>query len=149
MLRAAWRGRNLRGMRERRWVGAAAMVAYAAFWLAVLFGYLRVDRHDVSDALYEVIRGAAVVGPAFLLGLLVGRWWAVLGGLVFLLAAVLPERIVVDGGAVDAVLLGNYGVSLGRALALIALTTPCVIAGMLARGSAQPAPAADDELVET
>src|SRR3954449_4757405 len=136
-------------MRERGWVRAAAMIAYAAFWLAVLFGYLRVDQHDVSDALYQTIRGAAVVLPAFALGLLVRRWWALLGGLVFLLAAVLPERVVVDGGSVDAVLLGNYGVSIGRALALIALTTPCVLAGMLARGSAQPAPAADDELAET
>ena len=142
MLRGpAARWLNLVAMRERGWVSFVALVAYAAFWLAVLFGYLRIDRHDVSDALYEVIRGAAVVGPAFLLGLLVGRWWAVLGGLVFLLAAVLPERIVVDGGAVDAVLLGNYGVSLGRALALIALTPPCVIAGLLARGSPRPAAA--------
>ncbi len=120
-------------MRERGWLSAAAIVAYAAFWLAVLFGYLRVDQHDVSDALYQTVRGAAVVVPAFLLGILVGRWWAVLGGIVFLLAAALPERTVVDGGSVDAVLLGNYGVSFGRALALIALTTPCVIAGVLAR----------------
>src|SRR3954468_3610057 len=148
MLRAAWRWRNLRGMRERGWLSAAAMVAYAAFWLAVLFGYLRVDSHDISDALYQTIRGAAVVVPAFVLGLVVGRWWAVLGGLVFLLAAVLPERIVTDGGAVDAVLLGNYGVSLGRALALIALTTPCVIAGLLARGAPRPA-AAPDEVGES
>src|SRR3954468_4940412 len=137
MLRAAWRWRNLRGMRERRWLSVVAMVAYAAFWLVVLFGYLRVDSLDISDALYQMIRGAAVVVPAFVLGLVVERWWAVLGGLVFLLAAVLPERIVVDGGSVDAVLLGNYGVSLGRALSLIALTTPCVIAGLMARGTAR------------
>jgi hypothetical protein len=130
-------------MRQRRWVGFVAVVAYAAFWLAVLFGYLRVDSHDISDAAYQAIRGAAMVVPAFALGLLVGRWWAVLGGLVFLLAAVLPERIVVDGGSVDAVLLGNYGVSLGRALALIALTTPCVIAGLMARGPVRDAATPD------
>jgi hypothetical protein len=124
------------------------MIAYAAFWLAVLFGYLRVDSRDVSDALYQTIRGAAVVLPAFLLGVIAGRWWAVLGGLVFLLAAALPERVVVDGGSVDGVLLGNYGVSLGRALALIGLTTPCVIAGLIARGSARPA-AASDEVPES
>jgi hypothetical protein len=121
-------------MRQRGWLSVAAIVAYAAFWLAVLFGYLRVNQDDVSNAVYQGIRGAAVVGPAFLLGLIVARWWAVLGGLVFLLAAALPERIVTDGGPVDAVLIGNYGVSLGRALALIALTTPCVIAGLMARG---------------
>ena len=121
-------------MRERGWVTGAAIVAYCAFWLAVLFGYLRVDSNDVSDAVYQTVRGAALVLPAFLLGFAVGRWWAVLGGLVFLLAAALPERTVVDGGSVDAVLLGDYGVSLGRALALIAFTTPCVIAGVMARG---------------
>ena len=128
-------------MRERGWLSAAAIVAYAAFWLAVLFGYLRVDQHDVSDALYQVIRGASVVLPAFALGLIVRRWWAVLGGLVFLLAAVLPDRVVVDGGSIDAVLLGNYGVSIARALGLLALTTPCVIAGLLAAGrDREPAP---------
>jgi hypothetical protein len=124
-------------MRQRGWVSAVAVVAYCAFWLAVLFGYLRVDSHDVSDVVYQTIRGAAVVIPAFALGFVVARWWAVLGGLVFLLAAVLPERTVVDGGSVDAVLLGDYGVSAERALALIALTTPCVIAGLMARGPAR------------
>src|SRR3954451_5416775 len=117
------RARNLGGMRQRGWVSAVAVVAYGAFWLAVLFGYLRVDSHDMSDALYQTIRGAAVVVPAFVLGLVLGRWCPVLGGLVFLLATAFPERTVVDGGSVDAVLLGNYGVSLGRAVALIALTT--------------------------
>jgi hypothetical protein len=126
-----------------------AVVAYCAFWLAVLFGYLRIDPHDMSDALYQTIRGASVVVPAFVLGLVVGRWWAVLAGFVFLVAAVLPERTVISGGSVDAVLLGNYGVSLGRALALIALTTPCVIAGLMARGMTRPAGAADDEVAET
>jgi hypothetical protein len=123
-------------MRERGWLSGAAIVAYAAFWLAVLFGYLRLDPHDVSDAVYQTLRGAAVVLPAFVLGFLIARWWAVLAGLLFLLAAILPERVVVDGGSVDGVLLGDYGVSLGWALALIALTTPCVIAGVMARRSA-------------
>ena len=113
---------------------AVAVAAYCVFWLAVLFGYLRVDPHEVSDAVYQTLRGAAVVLPAFLLGFAVGRRWAVLGGLVFLLAAALPEHQVFTGDAVDGVLLGNYGVSLGKALALIALTTPCVIAGLMARG---------------
>src|SRR3954467_5676348 len=103
-------------MSERRWLGFVALVAYAAFWLAVLFGYLRVDSHDVSDALYQTIRGAAVVLPAFLLGQIAGRWWALLGGLVFLLAAALPDRVVVDGGSVDDVLPDRYGVSSGRQL---------------------------------
>src|SRR4051812_4148891 len=98
-------------MRERGWVTAVAVAAYCVFWLAVLFGYLRVDSSDVSDAVYQTLRGAALVLPAFVLGLVVGRWWAVLTGLVFLLAAVLPERAVVDGGSIDAVLLGDYGVS--------------------------------------
>ena len=131
-------------MRERGWVAGLAVGAYCVFWLAVLFGNLRVDSSDVSDAVYQTVRGAAVVLPAFVLGFVVGRRWAVLGGLVFLLAAVLPERTVVDGGSVDAVLLGDYGVSLGRAVALIALTTPCVIAGLLARGMVNPVGAVDD-----
>jgi hypothetical protein len=113
---------------------AAALAAYCVFWLAVLFGYLRLDPHDVSDAVYQTVRGAAVVLPAFVLGFVVGRRWAVLAGLVFLLAAALPAREVFSGDAIDGVLLGDYGVSLGRALALIGLTTPCVIAGLMARG---------------
>jgi hypothetical protein len=124
----------------------AALAAYCVFLLAVLFGYLRVDPHDVSDAVYQVVRGGAVVLPAFLLGLVVGRRWAVLAGLVFLLAAAVPTREVFSGDAIDGVLLGDYGVSLGRALALIALTTPCVIAGLLTRGA--PRRTADAELSE-
>jgi urea transporter len=119
-------------------VGVLAVAAYCLFWLAVLFGYLRVDSSDVSDAVFHTLRGAAVVLPAFALGFVVGRWWAVLAGLVFLLAAILPERTVIDGGSIDAVLLGDFGVSIGRALGLIALTTPCVIAGLMARGMVQP-----------
>src|SRR4051794_18991252 len=98
-------------MRERGWVTGFAVAAYCLFWLAVLFGYLRVDSHEVSDAVYQTLRGAALVLPAFALGFVVGRPWAVLAGVVFLLAAALPERTVVDGGSIDAVLLGDYGVS--------------------------------------
>src|SRR5436190_20285586 len=121
-------------MRERGWIAAVAVGAYCVFWLAVLFGYLRLDAHEVSDAVYQTVRGAAVVLPAFVLGFVVGRRWAVLAGLVFLLAAALPAREVFTGDASDGVLPGDYGVSFGRALALIGLTTPCVIAGLLARG---------------
>jgi hypothetical protein len=126
----------------------AAVAAYCVFWLAVLFGYLRLDPHDVSNAVYDTLRGAALVVPAFVLGLVVRRWWAVLAGLVFLLAAALPAREVFSGDAVDGVLLGDYGISFGRALALVALTTPCVIAGLLARGRPQPVSAAGDEVAE-
>jgi uncharacterized membrane protein len=115
-------------------VSIAAVAAYCLFWLAVLFGYLRVDSSDVSDAVFQALRGAAVVLPAFVLGFVVGRRWAVLAGLVFLFAALLPDRSVISGTGVDVTLLGDYGVSLGRALGLIALTTPCVIAGLIARG---------------
>jgi hypothetical protein len=109
----------------------------------VLFGYLRVDAGDVSDAVFQTLRGAAVVLPAFALGFAVGRRWAVLAGLVFLLAALLPDRSVVSGTGIDVTLLGDYGVSLGRALGLIALTTPCVIAGLIARGMVRAAPEAE------
>jgi hypothetical protein len=120
-------------------VGVAAVAVYCLFWLGVLFGYLRVDSGEVSDAVFNTLRGAAVVLPAFALGFAVGRRWAVLAGLVFLLAALLPDRSVVSGTGVDVTLLGDYGVSIGRALALIALTTPCVIAGLIARGMVGPA----------
>src|SRR6476620_6337680 len=106
-------------MKQRRWVTVAAVTAYWLFWLAVLFGYLRVDSSDVSDAVFQTLRGAAVVLPAFALGFLVGRPWAVLAGLVFLVAAALPERQVISGTGVDVTLLGDYGVSLGRALGLV------------------------------
>jgi hypothetical protein len=130
-------------MRERGWVAGLAVAAYCVFWLAVLFGYLRVDAGDVSDAVFQTLRGAAVVLPAFALGFVVGRRWAVLAGLVFLLAALLPDRSVVSGTGVDVTLLGDYGVSLGQALGLLALTTPCVIAGLIARSMVRAAPEAE------
>src|SRR5436190_21082285 len=95
---------------------AAAVAAYCVFWLAVLLGYLRLDPQDVSDAVYQTLRGAAVVLPAFLLGFVVGRRWAALAGLVFLLAAALPERQALPGGAADGGLPGGLGRSIGPAL---------------------------------
>ena len=120
-------------VRERRWVTVVATTAYCLFWLAVLFGYLRVDSSDLPDVVFELLRALSVVLPALALGFLVGRWRAVLAGLVFLFAALLPERTVVDGTGVDVTLLGTYGVSFGEALGLILVTTPCVILGVAAR----------------
>jgi ABC-type transport system involved in cytochrome c biogenesis permease component len=110
-----------------------AVALYVAYWIAVLFGYLRLDSSDFADGVFELLRAAALVLPALALGFLVGRWQAVLVGLVFLVAVALPERTVVDGNGVDVTLIGTYGVSLKEALALIAVTTPCVILGVVAR----------------
>jgi hypothetical protein len=117
-------------MKRHTLVAAAAIALYAAFWLAALFGYLGVGR---SSSLYELLRALAVVVPALALGLVVGRWWAVLAGLVFLLAAALPERSSIDGSGVDVTLTGVFDVSVREALELIALTTPWVLMGVLAR----------------
>jgi hypothetical protein len=120
-------------VRERRWVTVVATIAYCLFWLAVLFGYLRVDSGDLPDVVFELLRAISVVLPGLALGFLVGRWRAVLVGAVFLFAALLPERTLVEGTGVDVTLLGTYGVSLGEALGLILVTTPCVILGVAAR----------------
>src|SRR3954452_12033613 len=111
----------------------AAVALYVAYWLPVLFGYIRLDSADFSDPVFELLRAAAVVLPALALGFLFGRWTAVLAGLLFLVAVVLPGRTVVDGDGVDVTLIGTYDVSLKEALALIAVTTPCVILGVALR----------------
>src|SRR3954447_12948666 len=115
----------------------AAVALYVAYWLAVLFGYVRLDSADFSGAVFEVLRAVAVLLPALALGYLVGRWTAIFAGLVFLLAVPLPDRTVVDGNGVDVTLIGNYGVSIGEALALLAVTTPCVILGIVIRRTRQ------------
>jgi ABC-type transport system involved in cytochrome c biogenesis permease component len=123
---------------------AAAPVAvalYVAYWIAVLFGYIRLDSSDFSDGVFELLRALAVLLPPFALGFAVGRWRALLAGLVFLAAVVVPERTVVDGDGVDVTLIGNYGVSLGEALALLAVTTPCVLLGVVARRARATRPA--------
>jgi hypothetical protein len=117
-------------MERQRVVAAVAIAGYVAFWLAALFGYLHVDS---SAPLYEPLRALAVVVPALALGLLVNRWWVVAAGLVFLLAAALPERTTLDGSGVDVSLTGVYGVSIREALELAALTTPWVLMGVLVR----------------
>jgi hypothetical protein len=121
----------------------AAVALYLVYWLAVLFGYLRLDSSDFSGAVFELLRAAAVVLPALALGFLFGRWTAVLAGLLFLVAVVLPGRTVVDGDGVDVTLIGTYDVSLKEALALIAVTTPCVILGVALR-RARRRPARDE-----
>jgi hypothetical protein len=113
-----------------RWRPALATALYAAFWLAVLFGYVRVND---SGAGYELLRALAVVVPALALGLYVNRWWVVAAGLVFLFAAALPERTTLDGSGVDVTLTGTYDVSLSQALELIAVTTPWLLIGVAAR----------------
>src|SRR4051794_29197214 len=113
----------------------AAVALYVAYWLAVLFGYVRLDSADFSGGVFELLRAVAVVLPALALGYLVGRWTAVFAGLVFLLAVPLPDRTVVDGNGVDVTLIGTYGASIGEALALLAVTTPCVLLGVALRRS--------------
>jgi hypothetical protein len=113
-----------------RWRPALAIALYAAFWLVVLFGYVRVND---SSAAFELLRALAVVVPALALGFVVNRWWVVAAGLVFLLAVVLPERSTIDGNGVDVTLTGTYGVSLTQALELLAVTTPWILIGVAAR----------------
>jgi hypothetical protein len=116
-----------------RVIARVALTLYVVYWIVVLFGYVRVDSTDVPSGLFDPLRGAAVVLPAVALGFAVARTWAVTSGLLFLVAAALPEHTVVSGTGVDVTLVGVYGVSLGDALVLIAVTTPCVIAGIAAR----------------
>jgi hypothetical protein len=116
-----------------RAIPRAAVALYVAYWIAVLFGYVRLDSADFSSGVFELLRALAVILPPLALGFAVGRARAVFAGLVFLVAIVLPERTVVDGNGVDVTLIGNFGVSLGEALALLAVTTPCVILGVVIR----------------
>jgi hypothetical protein len=118
-----------------RAIPGVATVLYVVYWLAVLFGYLRLESSDFSGAVFELLRALALLLPPLALGFAVGRVRAVLAGLVFLFAILLPERQVVDGNGVDVTLIGNYGVSLKEALALLAVTTPCILLGVALRRS--------------
>src|SRR4051794_22442217 len=126
-----------------RWRPTLAMALYAVFWLVVLFGYVRVNDSSVA---FELVRALAVVVPALALGVVVNRWWAAGAGIVFLLAAALPERTTIDGSGIDVTLTGTYSVSLTQALELVAVTTPWILLGVLsqrwrARRQAEPGPA--------
>lgn len=112
-----------------------AVALYVAYWFAVLFGYLRLDSTDFSSGVFDLLRAAAVVLPALALGFVVGRGRAVLAGILFLIAIPLPDHTVVSGNGVDVTLIGTYGVSLTEALALLAVTTPCVVLGVALRRS--------------
>src|SRR3954464_8705881 len=120
-------------MEREKLIPRVALVLYVAYWIAVLFGSIRLDSADFSGAAFELLRAAAVVLPALALGFLVGRWTAVLAGLLFPVAVALPGGTVVDGNGVDVTLIGTYDVSLKEALALIAVTTPCVLLGVALR----------------
>src|SRR3954471_1801929 len=130
-------------MEREKLIPRLALVLYVAYWIAVLFGYIRLDSADFSGAVFELLRAAAVALPALALGFLFGRWTAVLAGLLFLVAVALPGRTVVDGNGVDVTLIGTYDVSLKEALALIAVTTPCVVLGVALR-RARRRPARDE-----
>jgi hypothetical protein len=114
-------------------IARAAVALYVAYWIAVLFGYVRLESADYADAVFELLRAAAVLLPGLALGIAVGRWQAVLAGAVFVFAIALPGRTVVDGEGVDVTLIGTYDVSLKETVALLAVTTPCVLLGVVAR----------------
>jgi hypothetical protein len=113
-------------------IAAVAIGLYVLYSTAVLFNYLPLDRADVPELPRELYYALTLGAPAVLLGLAVGHWWAPLAGVVFL--ALLPfERTVHEGPSGDITLIRVYNVTLGDALLLLVLTTPCVIVGVMAR----------------
>jgi hypothetical protein len=123
---------------------AAAITAYGAYWGLWLFGYLDINRGDVSRVLF----GALVIGaPCFLAGAAIGRWWAPAIGLVFVGFIPLADHCVSGREASDAFFTYCAGFAASDLPIVLAVTTPCILAGvaavkLLARYVPRPTPAA-------
>jgi hypothetical protein len=111
-------------------VGAVAL--YAAYWGLSLFGFLGLDRGDVPQVSRELFYAVTIGVPCFLVGAAIGRWWAPAVGLLFVAFVPLADHCVEERVASDATGITCSGVAASDLPLLLAVTTPCVVAGVVA-----------------
>jgi hypothetical protein len=113
---------------------AVAVAGFAAWFGAWIFGYHDVDLTVLNELPREMFLGLAVFAPCFLVGVVVGRWWAGLAGLLFFAMIPLPERCFAQRDH-ESVQMTCYGMEASDAAFTAAVTTPCVLAGVaMAKG---------------
>jgi hypothetical protein len=110
----------------------AAIAAYCAYWALGTFDYLSLDRSDAPQLSREVFYAVTIGGPAFLVGAALARWWAPAVGLIFVAMLPLGERCVTYRDAPDAVVTWCTEHSVSDLPIWLALTTPFVLAGVVA-----------------
>lgn len=109
-----------------------ATVLFAAYWLAIVWGFFDPDRGEWPLPTRELFYGLVVFLPCAVVGVIHGRWWAPTVTLVFLVAVVLPERCVTTQDF-DVITTRCSGLDEpGELVELLVLTVPSVLAGVVA-----------------
>jgi hypothetical protein len=111
-------------------VGAVAL--YGAYWGVAVFGYAPLDRGDFSELSRGVFLALVIGVPCLLTGAAIGRWWAPLVGLWFVAFLPLGERCVTSRVESDVTEISCSGVYAWELPHIVAVTTPCVLAGVAA-----------------
>jgi hypothetical protein len=111
---------------------AGAVGLYGAYWGLWTFGYVDLHRSSLPPMPRELF-GALVIGaPCFLVGAVLGRWWAPAIGLIFVAFVPLADHCVTSQVASDASGGVCFGFDAAELPLTLALTTPCVLAGVVA-----------------
>lgn len=110
----------------------AAVVLFGGYLALWLFGWLDIERSNIPQISRELFWGLAIGGPGFLVGAVVARWWMPMAVGMFLVALLpLGERCV-QARDLDLVEITCSSVNGTDLPLLLAVTTPCVLAGVLA-----------------
>lgn len=109
----------------------AAVALYCAYWGLWMTGLLALDRSDVPEMPRELFYAATIGAPCALVGAVIARWWAPAVGLAFVALLPIGDSCVetVDGDVTASVCSGFAASDVPL---MLALTTPCVLAGVAA-----------------
>ncbi len=113
----------------RRVAAVALFGGYLALWL---YGWLDIEPSNVPQISRELFWGLAIGGPCFLVGAAVARWWMPAAVGLFLVALLPLGDRCVQARDLDLVSITCSGVDGVDLPLLLAITTPCVLAGVLA-----------------
>jgi hypothetical protein len=119
-------------VRKRALWQAVAVALYAGYWCLRLVGILDISRGDAPYLSREVFYALTVGLPCFAAGVAIARWWAPAVGLIFVILVAVPERCVVSYSPPDLVVRTCSGMYADDVPLMLAVTTPCVLAGVVA-----------------
>jgi hypothetical protein len=108
-----------------------AVALYGAYSGLLLFGFLDINRSDVPQVSRELFYAVTIGLPCFAVGAAIARWWAPAVGLLFIAFVPLGDHCVEVRNSSDVTGISCNGVTGADVLPLLAITTPCVVAGVV------------------
>ena len=108
-----------------------AITLFGVYFALLVFGFVDIDRGDAPGLSREAFWGLVIGVPCFVVGAAIGRWWAPAVGLFFVAFMALGERCV-DSRVDGVIAVDCSGVQGADLMLLVGVTSPCVLAGVIA-----------------